>query len=111
MPPDDSPAGACPSCGKIFCIACRKDQLQDSRFTCPDCGEGLKLSDNRLRYLVRLHLQRDAEANWWAAERPDVWSRAHKLLLVSGLINWKLTGRFVDYDALALRNVRTFEGW
>jgi predicted RNA-binding Zn-ribbon protein involved in translation (DUF1610 family) len=53
MPPDDSPAGACPRCGKIFCISCRKAELQDSRFTCPDCGEALKLSDNRLRYLVR----------------------------------------------------------
>jgi tetratricopeptide (TPR) repeat protein/predicted RNA-binding Zn-ribbon protein involved in translation (DUF1610 family) len=53
MPPDESPAGACPRCGKIFCIACRKAELSDSRFTCPDCGEALKLSDNRLRYLVR----------------------------------------------------------
>ncbi len=53
MPPDDSPAGACPRCGKVFCIACRKSELADSRFTCPDCGEALKLSDNRLRYLVR----------------------------------------------------------
>ena len=58
MPPDDSPAGACPRCGKIYCIACRKDALADSRFTCPDCGEVLKLSDNRLRYLVRESLKR-----------------------------------------------------
>jgi predicted RNA-binding Zn-ribbon protein involved in translation (DUF1610 family) len=53
MPPDESPAGACPRCGNIYCIACRKAELSDSRFTCPDCGEALKLSDNRLRYLVR----------------------------------------------------------
>jgi Flp pilus assembly protein TadD/predicted RNA-binding Zn-ribbon protein involved in translation (DUF1610 family) len=58
MPPDDSPAGACPRCGKIYCIACRKSDLVDNRFTCPDCGESLKLSDNRLRYLVREHLKR-----------------------------------------------------
>jgi tetratricopeptide (TPR) repeat protein len=58
MPPDDSPAGACPRCGKIFCIACRKGELADNRFTCPDCGEALKLSDNRLRYLVREHIRR-----------------------------------------------------
>jgi|GEM_PF-631515 len=58
MPPDDSPAGACPSCGKIFCIACRKADLsEDKRFTCPDCGEPLKLSDPRLRYLVRESLK------------------------------------------------------
>jgi tetratricopeptide (TPR) repeat protein len=53
MPPDDSPAGACPRCGKIFCIACRRGELAEKRFTCPDCGEVLKLTDNRLRYLVR----------------------------------------------------------
>ncbi|HUW40849.1 MAG TPA: tetratricopeptide repeat protein [Rectinemataceae bacterium] len=62
MPPDDSPAGACPSCGKIYCIACRKESLVDNRFTCPECGESLKLSDNRLRYLVREHLKRDKAA-------------------------------------------------
>ncbi|MBL8966342.1 MAG: tetratricopeptide repeat protein [Spirochaetaceae bacterium] len=58
MPPDDSPAGACPSCGKVFCIACRKDALVENRFTCPDCGDPLKLSDDRLRWLVREHLRR-----------------------------------------------------
>jgi tetratricopeptide (TPR) repeat protein len=58
MPPDDSPAGACPRCGKVFCIACRKDALSaDKRFTCPDCGEILKLGDARLRYLVRESLR------------------------------------------------------
>ena len=62
MPPDDSPAGACPRCGKVFCIACRKAELADSRFTCPDCGEALKLSDNRLRYLVRESIRRDRAA-------------------------------------------------
>lgn len=42
------------------------------------------------------HLQREAEANWWAAERPDLWARCHKLLLVSGWIHFKLTGRLID---------------
>jgi len=58
MPPDDSPAGACPACGKVYCIACRKDSLVENRFTCPDCGQALKLGDNRLRYLVREALKR-----------------------------------------------------
>jgi tetratricopeptide (TPR) repeat protein/predicted RNA-binding Zn-ribbon protein involved in translation (DUF1610 family) len=57
MPPDESPAGACPRCGKVYCIACRKEALVDSRFTCPDCGEALKLSDDRLKWLVREHLR------------------------------------------------------
>ena len=52
QPPDASPAGACPSCGKVYCVGCRKDHLEDLRFTCPDCGDFLKLSDERLRYLV-----------------------------------------------------------
>lgn len=61
MPPDESPAGACPRCGKVFCIGCRKGELVENRFTCPDCGEALKLSDNKLRYLVREALRRQAE--------------------------------------------------
>ena len=61
MPPDESPAGVCPRCGKVYCIACRKDELQDNRFTCPDCGEALKLSDNRLRWLVRESMKRAGE--------------------------------------------------
>jgi len=51
-PPDSSPAGSCPSCGKVFCVACRKESVEDGRFTCPDCGERLNLNDNRVRYLV-----------------------------------------------------------
>jgi len=53
MPPDEAPAGSCPTCGKVYCIACAKEQLVDNRFTCPENGEFLKLSDNRLRWLVR----------------------------------------------------------
>jgi sugar (pentulose or hexulose) kinase len=42
------------------------------------------------------HFQREAECNWWAENEPAMWARADKVLLVSGLLNWKLTGRFVD---------------
>ncbi|MBU0927913.1 MAG: tetratricopeptide repeat protein [Spirochaetes bacterium] len=51
-PPDDSPAGSCPECGKAYCVACRKDDLSDGRFTCPDCGTKLNLSDDRIRWIV-----------------------------------------------------------
>jgi len=42
------------------------------------------------------HFQHEAECNWLAEQRPELWSRTHKFLLLSGLLNWKLTGRFVD---------------
>ncbi len=51
-PPDDSPAGSCPACGKVYCVACRKDALADGRFTCPDCGGKLNLNDDRVRWIV-----------------------------------------------------------
>ncbi|PKL09732.1 MAG: hypothetical protein CVV51_02310 [Spirochaetae bacterium HGW-Spirochaetae-7] len=59
-PPDDSPAGSCPVCGKVFCVACRKNDLAQGRFVCPDCGERLNLNDDRVRYLVRKSIQSSA---------------------------------------------------
>jgi hypothetical protein len=53
MPPDDLPAGICPGCGKAFCVGCRKDALDETgRFTCPECGKSLKLSDEGLKRLL-----------------------------------------------------------
>ncbi len=51
-PDPASPAGKCPSCGKIFCVECAMQWLEGQRFTCPDCREYLKLNDDHLRYLV-----------------------------------------------------------
>src|SRR4051812_5175777 len=42
------------------------------------------------------YFQREAEANWWAENEPAAWAKTHKVLLLSGLLHWKLTGRFVD---------------
>ncbi|QGZ38754.1 FGGY-family carbohydrate kinase [Pseudoduganella flava] len=47
--------------------------------------------DRTVRYF-----QREAEINWIAAHQPDVWRRTHKFLLLSGFLNWRLCGRFVD---------------
>lgn len=41
-------------------------------------------------------LQRDAEVNWWAEHQPQMLAGAHKLMLVSGLLHQRLTGRFAD---------------
>jgi sugar (pentulose or hexulose) kinase len=46
-------------------------------------------------YTVR-HFQREAEVNWLAQHEPALHGAAHKFLLVSGLLNHRLTGRFVD---------------
>ncbi|WP_374590884.1 FGGY-family carbohydrate kinase [Aquabacterium sp.] len=42
------------------------------------------------------YFQRQAEVNWIVEHHPEVWARTHKLLLLSGWLNWKLTGRYVD---------------
>ncbi len=40
--------------------------------------------------------QRAAELNWWAEHQPAMHAKAHKFLLLSGLLHQRLTGRFVD---------------
>ncbi|MDR2897731.1 MAG: tetratricopeptide repeat protein [Spirochaetaceae bacterium] len=52
-PPDDLPAGICPDCGAIRCIACAKPGLEeDGRFRCTVCGSALKLSEPGLMWLL-----------------------------------------------------------
>ena len=51
-PPADAPAGRCPRCGKVLCVACASAHLRGARFHCPDCGEPLKLSDDALRWIL-----------------------------------------------------------
>ena len=42
------------------------------------------------------HFQKEAEVNWLAQHEPALHRETHKFLLVSGLINHRLTGRFAD---------------
>lgn len=42
------------------------------------------------------HFLREAEANWIAEHQPDIWAKTHKFLLLSGYLNYRFTGRFVD---------------
>jgi sugar (pentulose or hexulose) kinase len=42
------------------------------------------------------HFQQEAEVNWLAQHEPALHASTHKFLLVSGLLNHRLTGRFVD---------------
>lgn len=48
-----------------------------------------------MRDTVR-HFQREAEANWIAQHQPQLWARTDKYLLLSGYLNYRFTGRFVD---------------
>lgn len=42
------------------------------------------------------YMRRQAEVNWVAYHEPDVWARTHKVLLLSGYLTHRLTGRFAD---------------
>lgn len=45
------------------------------------------------------YFTREAELNWIAEHEPDLLARTHKVLLVSGWLNYRLTGRFADSTA------------
>ena len=38
----------------------------------------------------------EAEINWIRAHQPDIWARTDKFLLLSGYLNYRLCGRFID---------------
>lgn len=42
------------------------------------------------------HLQANAESNWIRRMQPDIWEKTHKFVLLSGYLNYKLTGNWVD---------------
>ncbi|MBT8117132.1 MAG: FGGY-family carbohydrate kinase, partial [Gammaproteobacteria bacterium] len=42
------------------------------------------------------YFQAEAEANWLATYEPDTWSATHRYLLLSGYLNYRLTGEFRD---------------
>ena len=48
-----------------------------------------------MRATVR-YFQHEAEANWIAQNQPEIWAKTDKYLLLSGYLNYRFTGRFVD---------------
>lgn len=38
----------------------------------------------------------EAEANWIKANQPDIWKKTDKYLLLSGYLNYRLCGEFID---------------
>jgi len=51
-PPGDAPAGRCPICGRVSCVACASAHIRDMHFFCEYCGENLKLSEDSLKWLL-----------------------------------------------------------
>ncbi|CAM2010817.1 FGGY-family carbohydrate kinase [Acanthopleuribacter pedis] len=48
-----------------------------------------------LRHTIA-YLQANAESNWLIRHQPDVWRKTDKFVLLSGFLNYRLTGRHVD---------------
>ena len=40
--------------------------------------------------------RREAEANWIKANQPEIWASTAKFLLLSGYLNFRLCGRYID---------------
>lgn len=62
---------------------------------------GLSLPWRWLFRLLRLEdtierFQENAEANWIAQNQPGIWAATHRFLLLSGYLNYRLTGQFRD---------------
>ncbi len=38
----------------------------------------------------------EAEINWIAQHQPDIWEKTNKFLLLSGYLNYRISGRYVD---------------
>ncbi|HNA20127.1 MAG TPA: FGGY-family carbohydrate kinase [Agitococcus sp.] len=43
-----------------------------------------------------LKLRKRAPANWFISHRPELWAKTYKFLLLSGYLNYKLTGEYSD---------------
>ena len=42
------------------------------------------------------YIQSQSEANWISRNQPEIWAQTYKYLLLSGYLNYRLTGNFVD---------------
>ena len=42
------------------------------------------------------YLQAEAECNWLQRHQPNIWNKTHKFLFLSGFLNQRLIGQFVD---------------
>lgn len=45
---------------------------------------------------IAQRFQEKAQINWLAQNQADIWQKTHKYVLLSGYLNFRLTGKFVD---------------
>jgi sugar (pentulose or hexulose) kinase len=45
------------------------------------------------------YLQSEAEANWIRTHQPEIWAKTYKYLYLSGYLNYRMTGEFIDSAA------------
>ena len=63
---------------------------------------GLKMVN--LEKLV-LEIQSNGKCNWIMQNQPEIWEKTHKYLQVSGFLNFKLTGNFIDSVASQIGHI------
>ena len=49
--------------------------------------------------------QRDGKCNWINQNQPEIWKKTHKILQVSGFLNYRLTGDFKDSVASQIGHI------
>lgn len=60
----------------------------------------LKILLKSINYLGPIvHAYKECEANWIRQNQPQIWDKTHKFLFLSGYLNHKLTGEFLDSRA------------
>lgn len=47
-------------------------------------------------YRTALTVNRACKANWLKVSEPETWQKAHRFLLLSSFLNYRLTGKFID---------------
>ncbi|ANQ53933.1 carbohydrate kinase [Thermosipho sp. 1063] len=52
-----------------------------------------------------LRIYRRSRPNWVMENEPDVWKKTHKILLLSGYLLYKLTGKFIDSKASQIGHI------
>ncbi|MBF0573913.1 MAG: FGGY-family carbohydrate kinase [Desulfamplus sp.] len=52
-----------------------------------------------------IKIQCDAKCNWIRQHQPDIWRRTHKYLQISGFLNHRLTGQFIDSVASQIGHI------